>query len=1068
MPTKLSQFITTTNIDASTYIPTITKSGSGLANKKILGSDLLKPVYTRLDNASPLGIDYNIKYLFNDNSASGNTVTLATCIRELYFNSNLDSSLNIKLCSFARNSSNEWKIVFYNDVSGTLTQIAQFDQTGYTENSIIPITLYNSSTICGYVNIDWNRVNDGTSLSGMNDDEFLINKKCWDLELSPTISSLVNLNSLSASGYLYLGVATTSTVPATYGINDRKYYSFNAVVGSNVLTNFGLTITETEDSIYSIKWNGTEWISDKLPLCSQAYLDSLNATGAWSFKPSGFVTLGLTSIRIAKIRYSDIKTSLFFESDLFTITVDPTNQNEYLIADISNGSLVISKGIKSNFWSDTYSNNVMLFAYKNDGRWTSDIAIVQSYLDKFTNYNTWYLEKNTVAISGANVTFSGVIRYIKSYNEFSGLAATQTLGCSGDNDYIIASGLSTDGGNIILSKGTRAVWWQEIPYLTPDTDILCFKSGGKWESHYVNIAIALNQAYLDSLNATGAWSFKPSGFVTLGLTSIRIAKIRYSDIKTSLFFESDLFTITVDPTNQNEYLIADISNGSLVISKGIKSNFWSDTYSNNVMLFAYKNDGRWTSDIAIVQSYLDKFTNYNTWYLEKNTVAISGANVTFSGVIRYIKSYNEFSGLAATQTLGCSGDNDYIIASGLSTDGGNIILSKGTRAVWWQEIPYLTPDTDILCFKSGGKWESHYVNIAIALNQAYLDSLNATKIPSQSLLKYISASNLSNDFYSNCYFLGKWFTNTLSGNLCTSTITAGGEFYFSVLGTTVINLLIINNDVSYSPYISVSIDGGSFERYLLGDVGSGENLIQIATDLSTDKHYIRCVVDALYEHEIKWLGGIGFSLKGITIDSGATINPCKPNNKKILFIGDSITEGIHVTGSGDSPIVNSATLSYPFIAASLLNAVTLRNGYGGSGITVAGSGACPKAIDTLDWAMNNVSLIMDTPDLIIINHGTNDSSADSSTFQTAYDLLIKKLQIKYPSALIFCMRPYNGTHSNDVSAISNNDGCIFIDTSTWGVTYTDGTHPNQVGSSIAGSALAKFLINEIGISYFIS
>jgi len=48
------------------------------------------------------------------------------------------------------------------------------------------------------------------------------------------------MNTLSSSGYLYLGIATTSTVPLTYGVNDRKYYLFNAVVGSNVLTNLSI------------------------------------------------------------------------------------------------------------------------------------------------------------------------------------------------------------------------------------------------------------------------------------------------------------------------------------------------------------------------------------------------------------------------------------------------------------------------------------------------------------------------------------------------------------------------------------------------------------------------------------------------------------------------------------------------------------------------------------------------------------------------------------------------------------------------------------------------------------
>jgi len=84
-------------------------------------------------------------------------------------------------------------------------------------------------------------------------------------------------DALSASGYIYLGNATTATTPLTYGVNDRKYYLFNASIGSNALTNFGgLSITETEDSIYAIEWSGTEWVNEKLPISTKLEISSIN------------------------------------------------------------------------------------------------------------------------------------------------------------------------------------------------------------------------------------------------------------------------------------------------------------------------------------------------------------------------------------------------------------------------------------------------------------------------------------------------------------------------------------------------------------------------------------------------------------------------------------------------------------------------------------------------------------------------------------------------------------------------------------------------------------------------
>lgn len=61
-------------------------------------------------------------------------------------------------------------------------------------------------------------------------------------------------------GYLYLGIATTSTVPAVYGVNDRVYYTINLSVGSTTLSNFGLSsIVLAETTNYQIRWTGAVW-----------------------------------------------------------------------------------------------------------------------------------------------------------------------------------------------------------------------------------------------------------------------------------------------------------------------------------------------------------------------------------------------------------------------------------------------------------------------------------------------------------------------------------------------------------------------------------------------------------------------------------------------------------------------------------------------------------------------------------------------------------------------------------------------------------------------------------------
>ncbi|WP_273956299.1 hypothetical protein, partial [Leuconostoc mesenteroides] len=64
--------------------------------------------------------------------------------------------------------------------------------------------------------------------------------------------------------------------------------------------------------------------------------------------------------------------------------------------------------------------------------------------------------------------------------------------------------------------------------------------------------------------------------------------------------------------------------------------------------------------------------------------------------------------------------------------------------------------------------------------------------------------------------------------------------------------------------------------------------------VTTDEHIVRVVIDGLNEHEDKWKGEKGVSFKNVTVDLGGTVTGVLPKNRKIMFFGDSITEGIRV------------------------------------------------------------------------------------------------------------------------------------------------------------------------------
>lgn len=330
------------------------------------------------------------------------------------------------------------------------------------------------------------------------------------------------------------------------------------------------------------------------------------------------------------------------------------------------------------------------------------------------------------------------------------------------------------------------------------------------------------------------------------------------------------------------------------------------------------------------------------------------------------------------------------------------------------------------------------------------------------ILRYsLDAANIDNTLLQNAYFIGRWFSKNIDGVDCTVTINQGSECYFKVSNTTKATINIKNFNGVLTPYISYIID----DRDQVRVSATGDIQIDMP-DLG--EHYVRIISEGILEGADLWNGEKGLALSGISVDSGGHISPVKPLNKKIYFYGDSITAGINVLGTGANPTVNSGGQSYPFHTARCLNAVTIRCGFGASGMTRGGSGGVPKCPTYIDQMTSTRLENINIPDIICINHGTNDHGATDEVFKTEYQSALSRLKIKYPGVPIFCIVPFNQTKRTAiVELVGINKNCHLVETIGWGVTYSDGTHPDLNGSILAGEKLASHIVNTIGKTYFI-
>ena len=309
-------------------------------------------------------------------------------------------------------------------------------------------------------------------------------------------------------------------------------------------------------------------------------------------------------------------------------------------------------------------------------------------------------------------------------------------------------------------------------------------------------------------------------------------------------------------------------------------------------------------------------------------------------------------------------------------------------------------------------------------------------------------------------FVGRWFDSTISGTNVKSTINQGSELYFKVKNTTSINVNFIVNTAYKTPYFAYSIDGADMTRQLVTS--------PTLPTVSLDEHIIRVVVDGVTEAENKWIGEKGFAFKDITVDSTGTVTGVLPKNKKIMFFGDSITEGIRVLNMNADSDGNSATGAFPYIASTNLNAISYRVGFGGAGVTKGGNGGVPSLINFIDNMTKNKLAPYYEPDIIVVNIGTNDFDADTDVFKSQYTAVINRLLIKYSGTPLFIMVPFNGTRKSEITDITNNKkGVYMVDTTGWDISTTDGLHPDVAGSIKAGTKLSDYIISTLGRNYFI-
>lgn len=333
----------------------------------------------------------------------------------------------------------------------------------------------------------------------------------------------------------------------------------------------------------------------------------------------------------------------------------------------------------------------------------------------------------------------------------------------------------------------------------------------------------------------------------------------------------------------------------------------------------------------------------------------------------------------------------------------------------------------------------------LAEYQAYLDTI---AYPSYTLL----------DGSETPGFVGRWFEKKISGISHQVTLSDGSTLHFMVDGASQFDIHFTVTTTGKTPYFAYSIDGAEPVRQLIT-----EPTVALP---DSGKHTVCIYADGMTEGEGKWEQEKGFAFKKITTDGGRVCG-IMPTDKVIAYFGDSITEGIRALNMNADSEGNSATNAYPYFCSKALGAVTYSAGYGASGITKTGS--FNTFINAIDHLSKNVK-VDDSfkPDVIVINHGTNDSTVDDATFKTELRKALDRLLERYPDIPVFYAIPFNQSKAQAIRdvAAEYGDAITVVETDRWRPAYTDGIHPNAAGAKTAGEYLAAAIYQKLGADFF--
>ncbi|TDW83327.1 pectinesterase family protein [Kribbella sp. VKM Ac-2566] len=299
------------------------------------------------------------------------------------------------------------------------------------------------------------------------------------------------------------------------------------------------------------------------------------------------------------------------------------------------------------------------------------------------------------------------------------------------------------------------------------------------------------------------------------------------------------------------------------------------------------------------------------------------------------------------------------------------------------------------------------------------------------------------------------------------TVNSGSSVRFRFTGSH-LGALLDTASITVPAQLYVAIDG---QAPVLHKADADHKVFADNLD-PTVAHTAEIVVKDVDEYENRWNVPLqtGVVLEKIELAPDAKLIPLQTTAEhRMEFYGDSITQGVMALCAELGTDCADGTKAYPHLVGQAFGADTNQVGFGKQGIIQQGHGNVGTASESFGWNLAGFPAAPFDPGAVVVNFGTNDAASTSAEFTPAYLAYLRKIRAADPQALIVALRPFNGTHADDIKAAvaaTNDSRIVYVDTTGWlgPDDFNGSTHPNVQGHQVAATKLTAVLKRLTGWS----